>query len=465
MKKRNRNAKQGRAGIIAVEGACNRLDLIWRNLLEEDVGVDGTIEISLGDFPTGKIVAAQVKSGPSYIRSERADSFRYYPAKGDVEYWRALSIPLFILVHHPADDCIYWVDFSRQVVAESDRYISFSKADRLDAAFEAYLRSHFDLTVHTDVQYAELQRDLTALVHVDGSSGGEVSISGLDLFVEGLWGLCSKLQFHVSLLSDLIRKAVREREGTVPVTYTFARTALYPFFTRYIGLLTKHHLAMVDVADVSESLYAKLEYPTFIAPLTTNGRSFVEYLRRVGVPRIHDNQFMGLYLPAHVQIDVYSSFGMIGGEPAFGPYTDVLAIRFNAYLDYYHLAHWRRASPDRQAVEVASQNIHYFGLIDYISNTLGSLPKDNILLRHRDIPLSPLICWLEAWYGHPDPMPVEELRGKSGKELAGFSDEVLAIMSPVGVVTVQEPPEPLFPDPQLLSGEDLRASLPARGRG
>nr|WP_108004913.1 DUF4365 domain-containing protein [Mycoplana dimorpha] len=79
MKKRSRNARQGRAGVIAVEQACNRLDLIWRNLLEEDVGVDGTIEIALGEFPTGKIVGAQIKSGMSYIRSETSTSFRFYP--------------------------------------------------------------------------------------------------------------------------------------------------------------------------------------------------------------------------------------------------------------------------------------------------------------------------------------------------------------------------------------------------
>lgn len=40
-----------RAGLIAVESACNELDLIWRDVLQEDVGVDGTIEISIGDFP------------------------------------------------------------------------------------------------------------------------------------------------------------------------------------------------------------------------------------------------------------------------------------------------------------------------------------------------------------------------------------------------------------------------------
>ena len=94
MKKRARNAKQGRDGVIAVEQACNRLDLIWRNLLEEDVGVDGTIEIALGEFPTGKIVGAQVKSGASYIRSETTSSFRFYPGKDDLAYWEELSIPL-----------------------------------------------------------------------------------------------------------------------------------------------------------------------------------------------------------------------------------------------------------------------------------------------------------------------------------------------------------------------------------
>lgn len=99
VKKRSSTVKQGRSGIIAVEQACNDLDLIWRSLLEEDVGVDGTIEIALGEFPTGKIIGAQVKSGTSYIRSETETSFRFYPDKDDLDYWRKLSIPLFLLIH------------------------------------------------------------------------------------------------------------------------------------------------------------------------------------------------------------------------------------------------------------------------------------------------------------------------------------------------------------------------------
>jgi hypothetical protein len=467
MRKRSRNAKQGRAGIIAVERACNQLDLIWRNLLEEDVGVDGTIEIALGEFPTGKIVGAQVKSGTSYIRSETDSCFRFYPDKDDLAYWRELSMPLFLLVHHPGDNCVYWVDVSRYVEARADDplgtpYISFSKTNKLDRAFEVYLHSRFDLTIHTDEQYADVRRELEAATHVDGSSGGAVSITALDLFVEGLWGLCSKLQFHSSLLADLIRKAVRERDGEITVTYTFDRATLYPFFTRYFSLLTKHHLAVLDAADINESLYVKLEYPTFIAPLTTNGRRFVEYLRRTGTPEAHDNQFMSLSVRPHVQIEIYSSFALVDGQAQLGPFTDVLAIGFNAYLDYYHLAHWHRAAPTELAVEVASQNIYYHALREYIANRFGAVPKNNLLFRYLDIPLSPMICWLEQWNENPHGMPTTELRGKSATELVGFADELMAIMAPAGVATVQEPPDHPFPLPILANGETLLESLPER---
>lgn len=462
MKKRVRNARQGRAGVIAVEQACNRLDLIWRNLLDEDVGVDGTIEIALGEFPTGKLVGAQIKSGMSYIRSETAESFRFYPDKDDLAYWRGLSIPLILFVHHPGDDRVYWVDITHHFESCGDApldpsYIAFSKTNQLDAAFEAYLHGRFDLVVYTDEQYAELRREFESLVHTDGSAGGEVRISALDLFVEGLWGLCSKLQFHSSLLADIIRKSVRDREGSVPITYTFDRAVLYPFFVRYFGLLTRHHLALIDTADINNSLYAKLEYPAFIAVLTTNGRRFVEYLREAGCADVHDNQFLRLTARPHVQIEAYASFDLVDGRAIFGPFTDVLAIRFNPYLDYYELTHIARSSSDAMPVAIVDQTIQYHELREYIANRFEQVDKDNILFRYLDIPLSPLVCWLELWNPNPSGMPTEELRGKSVTDWAGFHDEWMAILP--GSATVAEPPEMPFPIPVLASGERLLRAL------
>nr|WP_246438783.1 DUF4365 domain-containing protein [Novosphingobium piscinae] len=458
VKKRVRNARQGRAGVIAVEQACNRLDLIWRNLLEEDVGVDGTIEVALGEFPTGKLVGAQIKSGMSYVRSETATSFRFYPGKDDLAYWRELSIPLFLFVHHPGEDRVYWVDVTHHIESRGDdplgtSYIEFSKNNQLDAAFETYLHGRFDLVVYNDGQYAELRHELEKLVHTDGSGSGTVSVSALDLFVEGLWGLCSKLQFHSSLLSDIIRKTVRDREGTVPITYTFDRAVLYPFFTRYFNLLTKHHLALIDSADINNSLYAKLEYPAFIAVLTTNGRRFVEYLRSSGRENVHDNQFLSLTARPHVQIEVYSSFELLGGRANFGPFTDVLAIRFNPYLDYYELTHVCRKSPGEPPVEIVDQTVHYHELREYIANRFDEVDKDKLLFRYFDIPLSPLVCWLESWNPNPSGMPTQELRGKSVTDWAGFHDEMMAILP--GAAEVTEPPEMAFPKAVLASGETL----------
>lgn len=465
MKQRLSNAKQGRAGVIAVEQACNRLDLIWRNLLEEDVGVDGTIEIAIGNFPTGKIVGAQIKSGMSYIRSETDDSFKFYPDKDDIEYWRALSIPLFLLVHHPANENIYWVDIGRYIELRGEEplgksYITFSKANTLDHAFETYLHGRFDLAFYTDEQYATLVHELKTLVHVDGIGSAAITVTALDLFIEGLWGLCSKVQFHSSLMADLIRKMLREREGEIPITYTFTRTDLYPFFTRYFNILTNNHLALLDVADINESLYVKLEFPTFISSLTSNGRRFVEYLRNCNFPRVHDNQFMSLSVTPHVQIEVYASFALIDEKAELGPFTDVLAIAFNPYLDYYRLSHWRRAAPGDAAVKVGAQNIHYHALREYLENHFGHIPKDNFIFRYLDIPLSPLICWLEQWNESSYGMPTASLAGKSAKETVGFADELTSIMAPVGTMTITEPPSQQFPIPKLANGEFLIESLP-----
>jgi hypothetical protein len=376
-----------------------------------------------------------------------------------------LSIPLFLLVHHRGDDCVYWVDVNRHVQSRPDdplgtAYITFSKINKLDRAFEAYLRGRFDLTVYTDQQYADLRHELETVVHIDGSREAAVRITALDLFIEGLWGLCSKLQFHSSILADLIRKAVRAHDGEISVTYTFARSDLYPFFTRYFNLLTIHHLALLDTADINESLYARLEYPAFIAGLTTNGRRFVDYLRRSGVPQVHDNQFMSLSVRPHVQIEIYSSFVLVDGQAGFGPFTDVLAIGFNSYIDYYHLSHWHRPSPTETAVEVASQNIHYNALREYLQNRFGAVPKDNLLFRYLGVPLTPLICWLERWNENPHGMPTTELRRKSATEQVGFADELVAILAPAGVATVQEPIDRPFPLPLLANGETLFESLP-----
>jgi hypothetical protein len=56
-----------------------------------------------------------------------------------------------------------------------------------------------------------------------------------------------------------------------------------------------------------------------------------------------------------------------------------------------------------------------------------------------------LICWLEKWNENPSEMPTSELQGKSAKELAGFADELTAIMAPSGAMTSARAPGSTIP--------------------
>lgn len=104
-------------------------------------------------------------------------------------------------------------------------------------------------------------------------------------------------------------------------------------------------------------------------------------------------------------------------------------------------------------MEIVDQTVHYHELREYIANRFDEVDKDKLLFRYFDIPLSPLVCWLESWNPNPSGMPTQELRGKSVTDWAGFHDEMMAILP--GAAEVTEPPEMAFPKAVLASGETL----------
>jgi hypothetical protein len=403
-------------------------------------------------------VGVQVKSGISYIRAESESEFRFYANQDDLDYWAELSIPLFLLVHDPRDGAVYWLDIQNHLLNHTQdqtgkSILTFSKINQLNQEFQAYLHGRFDLLVYDDEKFDQIYRKLQQILYEQGDGDDAVTISALDLFLEGLWGLCTKIQFHSSILSDRIRKIVRERNAHIHVSYTFDREILFPYFTKYFNVLANDHLAFIDLSDINHSFYAKAEYPTFIAPLTTNGRKFVEYLRRRLVA-VHDNQYLSFSLVDHIQIEAFSFFKPDGANP-FGPATDVLSISFNKYLDYYYLQHFRARSSIQESTRIIDQCIFYHELCQYIESTFLNASKDNIVIRHLDIPLSPLACWLERWYGDPRGFASSSLMGKSASELVGFADELASIMGPSGVLTISEPPIPSLPRLPLVNGEEV----------
>jgi hypothetical protein len=101
----------GDKGLDLVRTAVNdRLGWLFREEARRDLGIDGTIEIVSGDQATGRLVAVQVKCGPSYLRRRTTDgsSFVYYARKSHLNYWLNHSLPVIVVLCNPASGECYW---------------------------------------------------------------------------------------------------------------------------------------------------------------------------------------------------------------------------------------------------------------------------------------------------------------------------------------------------------------------
>ena len=75
----SQNFHQERLGIASVAMSLANLGVIWRENPMADVGIDGQIEyVSRDGKATGQLLAAQVKSGPSYFHDHNTH-WHFYP--------------------------------------------------------------------------------------------------------------------------------------------------------------------------------------------------------------------------------------------------------------------------------------------------------------------------------------------------------------------------------------------------
>jgi hypothetical protein len=107
-KTRTPSAAKDRVGVLAVGQIVQReLDWIFREQVTDDYGIDAQIEVVDGTTVTGKLVAAQIKSGPSYFRPT-SGGWWFYLDPDDLEYWLDHSLPVIVVCYEPTTDRAYW---------------------------------------------------------------------------------------------------------------------------------------------------------------------------------------------------------------------------------------------------------------------------------------------------------------------------------------------------------------------
>jgi hypothetical protein len=105
-----------RIGIYGVGAKVHR-ELGWEfRELTGDFGIDAEIEVITDGEPTGKIIAVQIKSGPSYFAVEDATEIVFQGELKHLTYWLDHKLPVIVVLYHTDRDTAYWQHVSEESI-------------------------------------------------------------------------------------------------------------------------------------------------------------------------------------------------------------------------------------------------------------------------------------------------------------------------------------------------------------
>jgi len=264
------NLQQERAGVLAVATELNRLGLIWRETPMADVGIDGQIEfVDDAGRLTGRLVAAQIKSGDSYFQ-DGGEEWRFTPHDRHRFYWERFPLPVLLFLHS-ATEGRYWVDV-RQALRSPERagrsFVGVSRQNRLQDATREQFLSSVGASGHPFLPVGEVLR---AMVEIQSPSAS-LPLTYLDLFANGLTNVTRSVYYGMDLVMEVAETLV---EDDAPLGVGEPE---HDFLFGYVQFLVEQQIADVDISDCLIDWVDRGMHPTFIAALTSRGREMVRLI-------------------------------------------------------------------------------------------------------------------------------------------------------------------------------------------
>lgn len=104
-----RYSPTGSQAVTVAQLLVEKLGWIFRRQPESDFGIDAHIEIvAAPGKPTGRLVAAQIKGGSSYLKTKTAGGYVFYIDNDHFEYWVNFSLPVVIVLVDVAAEKAWW---------------------------------------------------------------------------------------------------------------------------------------------------------------------------------------------------------------------------------------------------------------------------------------------------------------------------------------------------------------------
>lgn len=224
---------------------------------------------------TGRIVALQIKSGPSFFTHDDGESWRFYPEEKHRLYWERFPVPVILVLHKPNTEETFWLDV-RQVyrsgTQDKDVGVSVPKAQEFKVTSRTKL---FDNAGLIGEEFAESLDEVLKVLVTSRSKNVSFPLSFFQLFVNGLTNIVRSLHFGMDLVANQVELNL---VGTQSEFGMAMGSEEHDFLFRYIEFLVSQDLANVDLGDCLIDWNDRKLVPRFVAPLSSRGRALVRLI-------------------------------------------------------------------------------------------------------------------------------------------------------------------------------------------
>ena len=271
----NNSTIQERIGIHQVALILAQYGIIFREISNTDIGVDGHIEYFKDDKSPGYIAAVQVKSGHSYFK-DKGDHFAYYPQKKHMQYWEYFPMPVLLMLHDPCKQKVYFADarYYLSLPPENRKYtyIPIYKQNELSTVEPKCI---FDVPNITPL--LPMDALLKELIYND-TGNSDFPINFFELFTGGLSNRGRHSFFSMSMVLQLIE--LKRDLSNPPHGYGMGGYD-YSFLNNYVEFVYTQRLIKIDYSDYLIDWREKDIVPEYMAPLTQRGHELLEYILQI----------------------------------------------------------------------------------------------------------------------------------------------------------------------------------------
>lgn len=269
---------QERLGINALQNYAANNSQIWRETSTGDVGIDGNLEFVNSDgFATGKVIAVQVKSGPSYFKHESTNGWKFYPEEKHRTYWESFPLPVILVLHDPNANQSYWADVRQALRTPARTEKSFIEVPHYNLLQSTEPTQMFATAgVQVEPFIVDLDEVLTALLNTCSEDAG-FPLSYFDLFTHGLTNICRSIYYGMDMVCNAVEFNLIAKRSAFGMGMGYQE---HNFLFNYVKFLLAQGLAQIDFADCLIDWDDREMQPHFVAPLTARGRALVKLIHQ-----------------------------------------------------------------------------------------------------------------------------------------------------------------------------------------